>query len=55
METLPKMDISDELNARFQPPPLWLEDRIREAIANPAEAVTLAQFEKNMKVISDGR
>jgi hypothetical protein len=85
MKTLPKMDISDELNAqindnikiselckadvvrqalriglpqfaaRFQPPPLWLEDRIREAFAEPAEAVTLAQFGKNMKVIADGR
>jgi hypothetical protein len=85
MKTLPKMDISDELNAqindnikiselckadvirqalriglpqfaaRFQPPPLWLEDRIREALAEPAEPVTLAQFGKNMKAIADGR
>jgi hypothetical protein len=85
MKTLPKMEISDELNAqindnieiselckadvirqalriglpqfaaRFQPPPLWLEDRIREALADRAEAVTVAQFGKNMKVIADGR
>ena len=85
MKTLPKMDISDELNAqinesvkitdlckadvvrqalriglpqfvaRFQPPPLWLEERIREALAERAEPVTPAQFEKNMKAIADGR
>jgi hypothetical protein len=85
MKTLPKMDISDELNAqisegiklselckadvirqalriglpqfaaRFQPPSLWLEERIREALAEPAEPVTAAQFKKNMKAIADGR
>jgi hypothetical protein len=85
MKTLPKMDISDELNAqindnikiselckadvirqalriglpqfaaRFQPPPLWLEERIREALAEPAESVTPAQFGKNMKAIADAR
>ena len=41
--------------ARFQPPPLWLEERIREALAESAEPVTSAQFEKNMKAIADGR
>ena len=41
--------------ARFQPPPLWLEERIREALAEPAKAVTSAQFQKNMKAIADGR
>ena len=85
MKTLPKMDISDELNtqinesikisdlckadvvrqalriglpqlvARFRPPPLWLEERIREALAEGAEPATPAQFEKNMKAIADGR
>ena len=85
MKMLPKMDISDELNAqinesikisdlskpdvirqalriglpqfaaRFQPAPLWLEERIREALADPAESVTPAQFEKTMKAIADGR
>ena len=85
MKMLPKMDISDELNAqinesikisdlskpdvirqalriglpqfaaRFQPAPLWLEERIREALAEPAEPATPAQFEKNMKAIADGR
>ena len=85
MKMLPKMDISDELNAqinegikiselskpdvirqalriglpqfaaRFQPAPLWLEERIREALAQPAEAVSPAQFKKNMKAIADGR
>jgi hypothetical protein len=85
MKTLPKMDISDELDerinegmqiselckadvvrqalriglpqfaARFQPPPLWLEERIREALAEPAEPVTPAQFRKTMKAIADGR
>ena len=85
MKTLPKMEISDELEAginegikisdlckadvvrhalriglpqfaaRFQPPPLWLEERIREALAERAESVTVAQFQKKMKAIADGR
>jgi hypothetical protein len=85
MKMLPKMDISDEIDAqikegikiselckadvvrqalriglpqfaaRFQPPPLWLEERIREALAERAEPVTPAQFKKNMKAIADGR
>ena len=85
MKTLPKMDISDDLDAqinenikisdlckadvvrhalriglpqfaaRFQPPPLWLEERIREALAERAESVTVAQFQKKMKAIADGR
>ena len=85
MKTLPKMDISDDLNeqlsrtmqlselckadvvrqalriglpqfaARFQPPPLWLEERVREALLERAEAVTPAQFKKQMKAIADGR
>jgi hypothetical protein len=41
--------------ARFQPPPLWLEERIREALAERAGPVTPAQFRKNMKAIADGR
>ena len=41
--------------ARFHPAPLWLEERIREAIVEPAETVTPAQFRKNMKAIADGR
>lgn len=43
-----------QLAARFQPPPLWLEERIREALAEPAEAVSKAQFQKNMAAIADG-
>ena len=41
--------------ARFQPAPLWLGERIREALPEPAESVTPAQFEKRMKAIADGR
>ena len=41
--------------ARFQPAPLWLEERIREALAEPAEPVTPAQFDRTMKAIADGR
>ena len=41
--------------ARFQPPPLWLEDRIREALAERPEPVTPAQFANTMKAIVDGR
>jgi hypothetical protein len=85
MKTLPKMEISDDLDAqinenikvselckadvirqalriglpqfaaRFQPPALWLEERIREALAERAEPTTPAQFAKSMKAIADGR
>jgi hypothetical protein len=41
--------------ARFQPAPLWSEERIREALVEPAETVTTEQFQKNMKAIADGR
>jgi hypothetical protein len=36
-------------------PSLWLEKRIREALAEPAEAVSVAQFKKNMKAIANDR
>lgn len=85
MKTLPKMDISDELDAqinesikasdlckadvvrqalriglpqfaaRFQPPPSWLEERIREALAERAEPTTPQQFGKKMKAMAHGR
>jgi ABC-type thiamine transport system ATPase subunit len=85
MKTLPKMDISDELEAsinegmrlselckadvvrqalriglpqfaaRFQPAPLWLEERIREALAEPVEPKTPSQLKREMKAIADGR
>jgi hypothetical protein len=85
MKTLPKMHISDELEAyinegirlselcksdvvrqalriglpqfaaRFQPAPLWLEEWIREALAEPAEPKTRSQFKREMKAIADGR
>jgi hypothetical protein len=85
MKRLPKMEISDDLDARinevmevselckadvvrqalkiglpqfvarFQPPPLWLEERIREALLEPAEPQSAAQFDKTMKAIADGR
>lgn len=41
--------------ARFQPPPLWLEERLREALAEQGKPTTPAQFEKTMKAIADGR
>lgn len=41
--------------ARFQPAPLWLEERIREALAEPAEPVTPAKFVRTMKAIANGR
>ena len=44
-----------QLAARLQPAPLWLEDRIREAVAERAEPVTPAPFKRNMKAIADGR
>lgn len=44
-----------QLAAKFQPAPLWLEERIREALMEPAEPVTPAEFEKKMKAIANGR
>ncbi len=41
--------------SRFQPPPLWLEERIREALAEPAEPATLQQFDDTMAAIANGR
>jgi hypothetical protein len=41
--------------ARFQPAPLWLEERIREALAEPAAPETASQFKREMKAIADGR
>ena len=85
MKTLPKMEISEELEAqinegmrvselckadvirqalriglpqfaaRFQPAPLWLEDRIREALTEPAELTNRKQFDKTMASIANGR
>lgn len=85
MKTMPKMEISDELDtqiaegikaselckadvirqalriglpqfaSRFQPAPLWLEERIREALAEPAEVTSRKQFEETMSAIANGR
>ena len=41
--------------ARFQPPQLWLEERIREALAEPAEATSRRQFDGTMAAIANGR
>ena len=41
--------------SRFQPAPLWLEERLREALAEPAKATTPKQFAKTMAQIADGR
>ena len=84
MKTLPKMEISDELEsqihegmkiselckadvirhalkiglpqfaARFNPPPLWLEERIREALAEPSEEITVQEFKARMQKLADG-
>lgn len=85
MKRLPKMEVSEELDAqiqegmeiselckadvirhalkiglpqfaaRFSPPPLWLEERIREALAEPEEEVTLEEFHAKMQAIADGQ
>jgi hypothetical protein len=41
--------------ARFQPAPLWLELRIREALVERAEKTSPVQFKKAMKAIAGGR
>lgn len=43
-----------QLAARFQPAPLWLEERIREALAEPAEATSSQQFNETMAAIANG-
>ena len=78
MKTLPKMEISDDLDAqikevmkasdlckadvirqalriglpqfaaRFQPPRLWLEERIREALREEAKAMSQRKFSETM-------
>lgn len=85
MKTLPKMEITDDLDsqiqegmqvselckadvirqalriglpqlaARFNPPPLWLEERLREALAEPAKPTTKKELRQIMKSIADGR
>ena len=85
MRTLPKMEISDALDAqiteamdvselckadvirqalriglpqfvaRFQPPPFWLEERIREALTERAEITSPQQFDRTMTAIANGR
>jgi hypothetical protein len=50
MKTAPKIEAS---NARTDPPgfqnaPRWLEERIREALAEPAEITSRKQFDKIM-------
>jgi hypothetical protein len=41
--------------ARFHPAPLWLEERIREALTKPAELTDRKQFDKTMAAIANGR
>ena len=41
--------------ARFQPAPLWLEERIREALSELPETTTRKQFDKTMAEIANGR
>ncbi len=40
---------------RFQPTPLWLEERLRDALAERAEPVSAVQFRKRMQAIAHGR
>ena len=44
-----------QLASRFQPAPLWLEERILEALNERAVPTSPSQFKKNMKAITDGR
>jgi len=39
----------------FKPAPLWLEERIREALAEPAEVTSGKQFNRTMAAIANGR
>jgi hypothetical protein len=43
-----------QLAARFQPAPLSLEERIRQALGERAQLVTLPGFAKNMNAIAMG-
>jgi len=44
-----------QLAARFQPPPLWMEERIREALFEAAETTNGKQFDATMASIALGR
>jgi len=44
-----------QIAARSQPAPLWLEERIREALAEPAEATSIKEFDETMSAIANGR
>ena len=41
--------------ARFHPAPLWLEERIREALTESGTPTTVADFRREMKAITNGR
>jgi hypothetical protein len=41
--------------SKFQPAPLWLEERIREALAEPPKQTNRKQFEQAMADIANGR
>jgi hypothetical protein len=41
--------------SRFQPAPLWLEERIREALSEPSELTSKKQFDAVMRDIANGR
>lgn len=41
--------------ARFSPAPLWLEERIREALTEPAEPTSREGFDNAMAAIVAGR
>lgn len=41
--------------SRFQPAPLWLEERIREALSEPPELTSRKQFDQTMAAIANGR
>ena len=55
MKTLPQMDSSDEIDVQIKENIKVSEERIREALAERAHSVTLAQFDKKLTAISDGR
>jgi hypothetical protein len=55
MKTLPLRIGLPQFAAKFQGPCLWLEDRIREALAELAEPVSVPRFAKKMKAIARGQ
>ncbi len=58
MKKLPEIDISEELDAPIprviNPAFEWLEEKVRRALQEPAEEITLKELRREMDKIAQG-